>query len=129
MLVFDIEPNGLLNDVSTIHCISTFDTETETSSVFNHRSDQSGTIKDGINQIMESPSIAGHNIVGYDLPVIRKLGSSDDYTGDIYDTLILSRLYHPNLMDIDKKRQWRHMPLQLYGRHSLEAYGYRLGEY
>ena len=32
-------------------------------------------------------------------------------------------------MDIDKKRQWRHMPLQLYGRHSLEAYGYRLGEY
>ena len=129
MLVFDIETNGLLNDVSTIHCIATFDTETETSSVFNHRSDQSGTIKDGINQIKESPSIAGHNIVGYDLPVIRKLGSSDDYTGDIYDTLILSRLYHPNLMDIDKKRQWRHMPLQLYGRHSLEAYGYRLGEY
>ena len=129
MLVFDIETNGLLNDVSTIHCIATFDTETETSSVFNHRSDQSGTIKDGINQIMESPSIAGHNIVGYDLPVIRKLGSSDDYTGNIYDTLILSRLYHPNLMDIDKKRQWRHMPLQLYGRHSLEAYGYRLGEY
>ena len=32
-------------------------------------------------------------------------------------------------MEIDKRRQWRHMPLQLYGRHSLEAYGYRLGEY
>ena len=78
---------------------------------------------------MESPSIAGHNVIGYDLPVIRKLSSADTYSGDIYDTLILSRLYHPNLMEIDKKRQWRHMPLQLYGRHSLEAYGYRLGEY
>ena len=129
MLVFDIETNGLLNDVSKIHCIATFDTETETSFVFNNRGEQSGSIQDGINQIMESSSIAGHNIVGYDLPVIRKLSNSSDYTGDIYDTLILSRLYHPNLMEIDKKRQWRHMPLQLYGRHSLEAYGYRLGEY
>ena len=32
-------------------------------------------------------------------------------------------------MDIDKRRAWPRMPLQLYGRHSLEAYGYRLGEY
>ena len=45
------------------------------------------------------------------------------------DTLLLSRLYHPNLLDIDKKHGWKHMPLQLYGRHSLEAYGYRLNEY
>ena len=49
--------------------------------------------------------------------------------GIIIDTLILSRLYHPNLLDIDKKHAWKHMPLQLYGRHSLESYGYRLGEY
>ena len=69
MLVFDIETNGLLNDVSKIHCIATFDTETETSYVFNNRGEQSGSIQDGINQIMESPSIAGHNIVGYDLPL------------------------------------------------------------
>ena len=129
MLVFDIETNGLLYDVSKIHCIATFNTETEETCVFNDRGEQSGSIKDGINQIMESSSIAGHKIVGYDLPVIRKLSSANPYSGDIYDTLILSRLYHPNLMEIDKKRQWRHMPLQLYGRHSLEAYGYRLGEY
>jgi hypothetical protein len=45
------------------------------------------------------------------------------------DTLLLSRLYHPNLLDIDKKRVWKDMPLKLYGRHSLEAYGYRLEEH
>ena len=83
MLVFDIETNGLLNGVSKIHCIATFDTETETSYVFNNRGEQSGSIKDGINQIMESPSIAGHNIVGYDLPVIRKLSSSSSYSAAI----------------------------------------------
>ena len=32
-------------------------------------------------------------------------------------------------MEIDKKNKWKHMPLQLYVRHSLEAYGHRLGEY
>ena len=48
---------------------------------------------------------------------------------DIVDTLVLSRLYHPNMMEIDKRRNIPRMPLQLYGRHSLEAYGYRLGEY
>ena len=84
MLVFDIETNGLLYDVSKIHCIATFDTETETSCVFNDRGEQSGSIQDGINQIMESSSIAGHNIIGYDLPVIRKLSNTDTYSCLLY---------------------------------------------
>ena len=32
-------------------------------------------------------------------------------------------------MEIDKRRNVPRMPLQLYGRHSLEAYGCKLGEY
>ena len=129
MLVFDIETNGLLYDVSKIHCISTYDTEEEKAYVYNDQDDETPSIKDGINQIMEADTLAGHNLIGYDLAVLRKL--SDDFRTDatVIDTLVLSRLYHPNLMEIDKRRQWRHMPLQLYGRHSLEAYGYRLGEY
>ena len=129
MLVFDIETNGLLHDVSKIHCISTYDTKEEKTYVYNDQDDETPTIRDGINQIMEADSIAGHNIIGYDLPVLRKLSSGFHTDAELFDTLIMSRLYHPNLMEIDKKRQWRHMPLQLYGRHSLEAYGYRLGEY
>ena len=73
--------------------------------------------------------IAGHNIIGYDIPVFRKVYSWFDTDADIVDTLVLSRLYHPNMMEIDKRRNIPRMPLQLYGRHSLEAYGYRLGEY
>ena len=129
MLVFDIETNGLLHDVSKIHCISTYDTKEEKTYVYNDQDDETPTIRDGINQIMEADTIAGHNIIGFDLPVLRKLSSKFHTDAELFDTLIMSRLYHPNLMEIDKKRQWRHMPLQLYGRHSLEAYGYRLGEY
>ena len=129
MLVFDIETNGLLYDVSKIHCISTFDTEKEETYVYNDQDDETPSIRDGINQIMEADTLAGHNLIGYDLAVLRKLCDGFDTNATVIDTLVLSRLYHPNLMEIDKRRQWRHMPLQLYGRHSLEAYGYRLGEY
>ena len=73
--------------------------------------------------------IVGHNIIGYDLPVLRKIYPWFKYDGTAIDTLVLSRSYHPNLMEIDKRRNVPRMPLQLYGRHSLEAYGYRLGEY
>ena len=129
MLVFDIETNGLLNDVSKIHCISTFDTEKEETFIYNDQDDALPSIRDGINQIKEADTLAGHNLIGYDLAVLRKLSDGFDTDATVIDTLVLSRLFHPNLMEIDKKRQWRHMPLQLYGRHSLEAYGYRLGEY
>ena len=129
MLVFDIETNGLLYDVSKIHCISTFDTKEEKTYVYNDQNDETPSIRDGINQIMEADTLAGHNLIGYDLAVLLKLSDGFHTDATVIDTLVLSRLYHPNLMEIDKKRQWRHMPLQLYGRHSLEAYGYRLGEY
>ena len=33
------------------------------------------------------------------------------------------------MMEIDHQSKIKRMPLQLYGRHSLESYGYRLGEY
>ena len=73
--------------------------------------------------------LVGHNIIGFDIPIIKRIYSWFKPRGTIVDTLVLSRLFHPNLLDIDKAHNWPHMPLQLYGRHSLEAYGYRLGEY
>ena len=79
--------------------------------------------------LAQADYIVGHNIIGYDLPLIRKLYPIFKPTGVIIDTLLLSRLYHSRLMSIDKEKNWKHMPLQLYGPHSLEAYGYRLGEY
>ena len=44
----------------------------------------------------------------------------------VVDTLLLSRLYHADMMKLDKKHLWEGMPLKLYGKHSLESYGYRL---
>lgn len=136
MLIFDLETDGFLCDVSVVHCLCIYDTETKETTVFNDQAfnratDQPATqpIVRGVQFLEDADTVCGHNIIGYDLPVLRKLYPWFGRTGDCLDTLVLSRLYHPNLMEIDKKRKWTNMPLQLYGRHSLEAYGHRLGEF
>tara|TARA_R100000664_G_C2710175_1_gene107289 strand:- start:297 stop:860 length:564 start_codon:yes stop_codon:yes gene_type:complete len=127
-VIIDLETNGLLKNTSTIHCLVIHDLETGLTERFNDTGSEESIIR-GAQYIEIADRIIGHNIIGFDLPIIKKMYSWFDPKGEIIDTLVLSRLYHPNLMEIDKRRNWKHMPLQLYGRHSLEAYGYRLGEY
>ncbi len=131
-LIFDLEANGLYNDATQIHCIAYYDDELDEILSFNDEcpgKGMSSPIVRAIQYIQQASVICGHNIIGYDLPLISKLYPFFEPRGIIIDTLLLSRLYHPRLMSLDKDRNWPHMPLQLYGRHSLEAYGYRLGEY
>ena len=129
MLVFDCETNGLLHDLSEIHCIAIYDAQKEETFVFNNQGGDCYPITEGLHWLSSADIIVGHNILGFDLPSFRKIYSWFEYNGNAIDTLVLSRAYHPNLLDIDHKRKWARMPLQLYGRHSLEAYGHRLGEY
>ena len=131
-LVFDLEANGLYYDATHIHCIAYYDNEIDKIVSFNDEcpgKGMSSPIVRAVQYIQQADVIIGHNIIGYDLPLLRKLYPFFEYSGTVIDTLLLSRLYHPRLNELDKERNWPHMPLQLYGRHSLEAYGYRLGEY
>lgn len=127
-LIFDVETNGLYNDVTEIHCIGIYDLNSEQMLVFNDEGSEQPITK-GVQLLEDACTIIGHNIIGYDLPVIKKLYPWFTQRGTAIDTLLLSRLYHADILDIDNKRKWAHMPLQHYGRHSLESYGYRLGEF
>jgi len=128
-LVFDLETNGLLPDVTRIHCLAIYDSSTDTVETYNDEKNNRYSISEGIGKLLVADTLVGHNIIGFDLPCLSKLYNYFTPRNRIIDTLLLSRLYHPNIYDIDHKHKWRHMPLQLYGRHSLESYGYRLGEY
>ena len=128
MLIFDIETDGLLYNVTTIHCLVIHDTETGQTHVYNDKGSAEPTVR-GIQVLEEADCIIGHNVVSYDLPVISKLYPWFKYPDAVIDTLLLSRLYHPDLLALDKKHNWETMPLKLYGRHGLEAYGHRLQEY
>ena len=128
MLIFDLESDNLLQDVTTCHCLVIYDTEADQTLVYNDEGNAE-PITRGVQLLDDADIVCGHNIISYDLPVLRKLYPWFSRVGDCIDTLLLSRLYHPNLMEIDKKNNWKTMPLKLYGRHSLEAYGHRLNEY
>ena len=131
-LIFDLETDGLLDKVSTIHCLVTHDLKTNETYIFNDTGNQEPIVR-GLQQLNDADCIIGHNIVNYDLAVIKKLYNWFDNPSLVIDTLLLSRLYHPDMMELDKRENNRgkrkNMPAQLYGRHSLESYGYRLGEY
>ena len=140
-VVFDLETNGLsfTSEDPRIHCIALHWAKDSRTEAFNDEKYASSakelpmgsnySITTALSHLEVADVIVGHNIIGFDLPFIHKLYPWFNPHGTIIDTLLLSRLYHPNLLDIDKKHAWNHMPLQLYGRHSLESYGYRLGEY
>jgi hypothetical protein len=126
-LLFDIETNGLYNNVTQIHCVAIKDLDNGQTYVFNDQGSKEPIVR-GITMLEDAEVIIGHNIINYDIPVIQKFYPFFQAPQPL-DTLVLSRLYHPDILKTDKERNWAHMPLQLYGRHSLEAYGYRLGEY
>ena len=130
-LIFDLETNGLYNDVTRIHCLGIYDTETDQMLTYNDEGNTEPLTR-GIQRLEDADQIVGHNIINYDLPVIRKLYPWFNHRGRVLDTLVMSRLYSADILQKDQNPEckWRkNMPVQLLGRHSLEAYGYRLGEY
>ena len=70
-LVFDIEANGLFFEADTIWCIVAID---ENDKVYSFKPDK---IKEGIEFLQSADKLIGHNIIGYDIPVIKKLYDID----------------------------------------------------
>ena len=121
-LVFDIETDGLLPELTVIHCIVARDLVTGQEHVWDN-----GNIKEGLKVLRDADQLWGHNICGYDIPAIQKLYPRWEPRGQAFDTLILSRLFFSDLLDRDFRSKPANMPQGLYGRASLEAWGHRLG--
>jgi DNA polymerase I-like protein with 3'-5' exonuclease and polymerase domains len=126
-LVFDIETDGFLRKLTTVHCVVAKDIET--GEVF--KFDDSGrhqSVSSGLTLLMEAEELWGHNIIGFDVPAIQEIYPFfQPWESTYYDTLILSRLFFTDMLDRDLRGKPANMPGNLYGRHSLEAWGYRLG--
>ena len=119
-LIFDLETDGFLSDVTTIHSIVLKDVETNKLYSFKFNE-----VHKGLKLLSDATLLVGHNILKYDLPVIKKLYPEFTYVGQVYDTLLVSRLIWTNRTDEDFKL--KNVPSKLTGRHSLEAWGHRLG--
>jgi DNA polymerase-1 len=128
-LLFDIETNGLPRQgMDRLHCIVTKNLDTgevlRYNDVGTHES-----VTTGVNILAEADILIGHNIVGFDIPAIQQIYPFFEPKARCYDTLILSRLFQPHILSMDFRKKPIGMPGKLYGRHSLEAWGYRLGDY
>ncbi len=117
---FDIETDGL--NPSVIHQITIID---GTGQVFSYNH-ETGNFRKGLQHLERMQVLIGHNIISYDLPVLRKMYPEFTFEPEVVqDTLVLARLAWPHISDTDYRR--KEMPKQLIGSHSLKAWGLRLG--
>ena len=124
-LLFDLESTGLLRRGSTIHCIVMRDmSKVDEPIVFDYQPERA--VIQGVKQLEQADALIGHNIINYDIPQIKEQHEDFNPRGEIFDTLVLSRIYYPQIIERDYEIRPQGMPQRLYGRHSLEAWGYRL---
>ena len=124
-IIFDLETDGLLPDVSKVHCIAMTVEGAKAAQVFANEEGYD-CLEQGLEIMSSAEGLVGHNIIGYDLPVLKKiLGWEPSKHTEISDTLVVSRLAYSHMMTADVKKKY--IPTKLYGSHSLKAWGYRLG--
>lgn len=125
-IVFDLETDGLLDEVTKIHCLVIKDTTNKEVLTYT-----AADMVAGIQYLMDADLITGHNVIKYDIPVIQKLYPW--FTVDqskVFDTLVATRLIWANIKDTDTTLlKQEKLPGKLFGSHSLAAWGYRLGNY
>lgn len=146
-LIFDVETNGLLDTVSKIHSICLFDPDTKIlysgcphPKLFNPKPLEGWTrkvisIEEALELLGKADVLIGHNIIGYDIPVLNKLVPKLKLKAVMYDTLIAARLIYPKEVIINSdmtrvkktKDSDNPFPPRAIGSFRLEDWGYRLG--
>jgi DNA polymerase I-like protein with 3'-5' exonuclease and polymerase domains len=99
-----------------------------------YRAPADGTIEDGIDLLLEADELSGHNICSFDQLVLERLYGFP-LPKSQYDTYIAALLTEPDIKEEDFAKRERAkrlgkeppMPGNHIGRHTLAAWGYRLG--
>ena len=87
-LVFDIETDDL--KATKIHCIVAQDVETK--EIFKFPPIK---LEEGYAFLESAEKLIGHNIVGFDIPMVEKFSNVKLANKTIVDSLVLSRLFNP----------------------------------
>lgn len=144
--IFDLETNGLLPEVSKVHCAVLVDVESGTSYDYRFAYEPE---REAFLDVYRDPSVTliGHNAIKYDCAVLEKLYGLTIDKPRVLDTMVLGKLVHPDIKasDFERSRRWKaysqatdagepwHEPIprlfeaKLIGSHSLKAWGQRMG--
>jgi DNA polymerase-1 len=89
--VFDIETNGFFPD--KIWCLVLQDTQTGEVLSYSDYDDDLPNVSEGLDVLSNAKVIAGHNIIGFDLPIMKNLLGWVPAEGTrIWDTFLMSQL-------------------------------------
>ena len=116
-LILDLESDGLLDSVTKVHLLVCKDADTG-----EYHIAKNGEVKYLLEKI-QGDHIVGHNLLGFDLEVLRKLYNWYIPIEQVTDTLILSRLMFPDMRERDFSK--KKIDAKLHGSHSLKAWGER----
>ena len=133
-MIFDIETDGFLETMTRVHSLVVRCVETgEVWSCAYTYGMEGRSIEAGLHLLQEADRIVGHNIIKFDLPAIQKIYPWFTYDpSKVFDTLVASRVIWTAIVDTDmgKIRAGKTtLPPKLAGRHGLEAWGHRLGNW
>ena len=112
-IVFDIEANGLNPD--KVWCIVAYEREAKEYYVWS--GDDLHCFKDWIKE-QGIKEVIGHNIIGYDIPVLERILNVDFSNLQITDTLVMSRLAEPSRQGGHSLENWGQLLNQPKGEHS-----------
>jgi hypothetical protein len=131
-ILFDLETDGLIPHVSQIHCGVTMDLATLKVHTFGP-----SDIEALIEELSSATLLAGHNICGFDIPVLELLHGYDVPGQKYFDTLAMSRAIYPGssstsilrIKDLAFQKKYgenSELDSTHHGRHTLKAWSIRL---
>lgn len=139
-IVFDIETDGLEDELTKVHCISYTVLNEEGEPVIADTELVVGDYQHFFSLLRGAAYIVGHNILGFDLPVLHKLYPEEiphplvwlkDY--EVHDTSAMSRVLYSDMRERDAvaapKVKEELMAERCMGSHRLKAWGIRLDYY
>lgn len=127
-IVIDIEGNGLREDITKVWCVVAKDIDSQ--EIYRFRPEDLGS--DSFYEIFDkATTIIGHNIIGYDCPVLHKFYKLDFWDIKLVDTFVWSVTLYPDRQLPEGCPAVVPNPITGHndriGPHSLEAHGWRLG--
>jgi hypothetical protein len=131
-LIFDLETDGLIPLVSRVHCGVLMDLDTLKVQTYGP-----SDLEEMIEELASADVLAGHNICGFDIPVLELLHGYDVPGQKYLDTLAMSRAIYPGspatsvLRKLDAAFERKHgeqagLDSKHHGRHTLKAWSIRL---
>jgi DNA polymerase-1 len=133
-IYLDIESNGYLEGTTEVHCIAL--KVRGQSMRFNNQPKKGlsnlGSIEAGLEYLMNTKEdIVAHNGIKFDIPALKKVYPWFHVDESrLVDTLVMSRVMFTNLYETDPKLiQAGKLAPGNIGRHSLEAWGQRIGQH